>query len=103
MQEQVSQKEPRCRYIQMNTTHIQLFFNISFSCSLQTYINMQSTILVLCALRLYKDNWLCTNFVLLPNRNQVFSRPLILVLLTEGFYHMKFELTTHGYSAPHLF
>lgn len=104
--EQVSQNKLSLRYIQMNTIPIQLFFSKSFFSSLQTYINMHRLILDLYALRLYKDNWICTRCILLPRghykpyHNQVFSKALILLLLTEGVCYMKFELPTHGYSAP---
>lgn len=64
MPEQFSKNKAKCRYIQMNTIHFQLFFSKSFSFSLQTYINMHSLILVLYALRLHKDNWLCTSCIL---------------------------------------
>lgn len=104
--EQVSQNKSRYRSSQMSTIQIQLFFSKSFSFSLQTYINMRSLILDQYALRLYKDNWFCTSCVLLPRchyqpyHNQVFSRALVLLLLTEGFCHIQFELSPHGYSAP---
>lgn len=62
--------------------------------------------LIYTLLRLDKYSCLCTRCMLLPSghchpyHSQVFSRALILVLLTEDFCHIRFELPTHGYSAP---